>query len=192
MCTSCQAVFEQPLGKLVTKTSETSGHINSIFRTQAGPLIPDKCTECDSILHVSGYFSDLIVSNNAPQIAGPMWSGQLHDSDFIGKVLGHLESSKDQYGTAARMKGMLTVAQEVRIVPLSFFNPLIISRNFKRLSILLPAECPVISIAELRLWMLWRQSFSFTHILIAYTTLKGLHFLTVAIKYLVPMPARVP
>ena len=61
MCTSCQAFFEQPLGKVVTKTSETSGHINSIFRTQAGPLIPDKCTECDSILHVSGYFSDLIV-----------------------------------------------------------------------------------------------------------------------------------
>ena len=61
VCTSCQAHFEQPLGKLVTKTSETSGHVNSIFRTQAGPLISDKCTECDSTLHVSGYFSDLIV-----------------------------------------------------------------------------------------------------------------------------------
>ena len=51
-----------------------------------------------------------------------MWSGQLHDPDFIGKVLEHLESSKDRYGTAARMKGMLTVAQEVRIVPLGFFT----------------------------------------------------------------------
>ena len=49
-----------------------------------------------------------------------MWSGQLHDSDFIGKVLDHLESSKDRYGTAARMKGMLTVAQEVRIISLAF------------------------------------------------------------------------
>ena len=56
-------------------------------------------------------------SYNALQIAGPMWSGQLHDPDFIGKVLKHLESSKDQYGTTIRMKGMLTVAQEVRIVP---------------------------------------------------------------------------
>ena len=49
-----------------------------------------------------------------------MWSGQLHDPDFIGKVLEHLESSKDRYGTAARMKGMLTVAQDVSIVPLGF------------------------------------------------------------------------
>ena len=43
-----------------------------------------------------------------------MWSGRLHDPDFVGKVLEHLESSKDRYGTAARMKGMLTVAKEVR------------------------------------------------------------------------------
>lgn len=54
VCTSCQAFFEQPLGKMVPKTSETSGHINSVFRTQAGPMVPDKCTECDSVLHVSG------------------------------------------------------------------------------------------------------------------------------------------
>jgi tRNA G26 N,N-dimethylase Trm1 len=76
-----------------------------------------------------------------------MWSGQLHNPDFIGKVLEHLEMSKDQYGTAARMKGMLTVAQEVRIIPLSFFYLLIIGRNFQRRSILRPAESPVISTA---------------------------------------------
>ena len=77
-----------------------------------------------------------------------MWSGQLHDSDFIGKILEHLKSSKDQYGTATRMKGMLTVAQEVRIVPFKFyFYLLIIDRNFQRLSILLPAGSQVSSIA---------------------------------------------
>ena len=103
---------------MVAKTSESSGHTTSIFRTQAGPLIPDKCTECDSILHVSEWilnaYNGFDNSVNVSQIAGPMWSGQLHDSDFIGKILEHLESSKDRYGTAARMKGMLTVAQEVR------------------------------------------------------------------------------
>ena len=103
--------------------------------------------------------SDLIDIFNNEQIAGPMWSSQLHDPDFIRKVLEHLESSKDQYGTSARMKGMLTVAQEVRIVPLAFLYLHIIGRSFKHRSILLPAESPVISIAELRLWMLWRQSF---------------------------------
>jgi tRNA (guanine26-N2/guanine27-N2)-dimethyltransferase len=60
-----------------------------------------------------------------------MWSGQLHDPDFIGKVLEHLESSKDRYGTAARMKGMLTVAQEVRIVSLGFFYLLIIGKELQ-------------------------------------------------------------
>jgi tRNA (guanine26-N2/guanine27-N2)-dimethyltransferase len=43
-----------------------------------------------------------------------MWSGPIHDSDFISKVLGHLEENHDKYGTATRMKGMLTVAKEVK------------------------------------------------------------------------------
>lgn len=48
------------------------------------------------------------------QVAGPMWSGPLHNNSFITKVLGHLESNQDRYSTAIRMKGMLTVANEVR------------------------------------------------------------------------------
>ena len=47
------------------------------------------------------------------QIAGPMWSGPIHDPAFVGKVLEHVEASADRYGTSARMKGMLTVAKEV-------------------------------------------------------------------------------
>lgn len=42
-----------------------------------------------------------------------MWSGPIHDPEFVAKVLTHLEGNQDHYGTAARMKGMLTVAQEV-------------------------------------------------------------------------------
>lgn len=57
------------------------------------------------------------------QIAGPMWSGPLHDSAFVGRVLEHLEQNKDQYGTAVRMKGMLTVAKEVSLC----FDVLILS-----------------------------------------------------------------
>jgi tRNA (guanine26-N2/guanine27-N2)-dimethyltransferase len=48
------------------------------------------------------------------QVAGPMWSGLLHNNSFISKVLEHLESNQDRYSTAVRMKGMLTVANEVR------------------------------------------------------------------------------
>lgn len=48
-------------------------------------------------------------------MAGPMWSGPLHDAKFVSKVLEHLEANQDKYGTAVRMKGMLTVAQEVKL-----------------------------------------------------------------------------
>lgn len=43
-----------------------------------------------------------------------MWSGPIHDPAFVGKVLEHVEASAEHYGTSARMKGMLTVAKEVR------------------------------------------------------------------------------
>lgn len=43
-----------------------------------------------------------------------MWSAPIHDSEFVAKVLDHLENNESQYGTAVRMKGMLTVAKEVR------------------------------------------------------------------------------
>lgn len=42
-----------------------------------------------------------------------MWSGPLHNKDFVGKVIAHVEENEKLYGTASRMKGMLTVAKEV-------------------------------------------------------------------------------
>lgn len=48
-----------------------------------------------------------------------MWSGPLHNKDFVGKVIAHVEENEKLYGTASRMKGMLTVAKEV-LFPFSF------------------------------------------------------------------------
>lgn len=42
-----------------------------------------------------------------------MWSGALHDHEFVSSVLSHVETHEHKYGTSARMKGMLTVAKEV-------------------------------------------------------------------------------
>jgi len=42
-----------------------------------------------------------------------MWSGHLHDSKFVGRVLEHVKENQDRYGTAMRMQGMLTLAKEV-------------------------------------------------------------------------------
>ncbi|KAG1753451.1 tRNA methyltransferase [Suillus lakei] len=106
ICQGCQSFYEQPLGRMVEKAHERFGNVNLLFKTQAGPPVPQKCTECGSALHV----------------AGPMWSGPLHNNGFISKVLEHLESNQDKYGTAVRMKGMLTVANEELHVPF-YFTP---------------------------------------------------------------------
>ncbi|KAG2368617.1 tRNA methyltransferase [Suillus spraguei] len=106
VCQGCQSFYEQPLGRLVEKAHERTGNVNTLFKTQAGPPVPQKCTECGSALHV----------------AGPMWSGPLHNNGFVSKVLEHLESNQDKYGTAVRMKGMLTVANEELHVPF-YFTP---------------------------------------------------------------------
>ena len=42
-----------------------------------------------------------------------MWSGSLHDNEFVGKALAHVEENQRSYGTATRMKGMLTLAKQV-------------------------------------------------------------------------------
>lgn len=113
VCSSCQSFHEQPLGKAVEKKHETTGNSNWSFKTQAGPSVPEKCPECDSVLHV----------------AGPMWSGPLHDPSFIGRMLDHLESNQSNYGTAVRMKGMLTVAKE-ELPTLFYFTPAKVSSFF--------------------------------------------------------------
>ncbi|KAF6765234.1 guanine-N2--methyltransferase [Ephemerocybe angulata] len=91
VCSSCQSFYNQPLGRVVEKKHEKSGHTNYLYKTQTN-VTPEKCEECEGNLHV----------------AGPMWNGPLHDPEYIGKVLEHLESNVDHYGTATRMKGMLT------------------------------------------------------------------------------------
>lgn len=46
-----------------------------------------------------------------------MWSGPIQDHNFVSSVLEHVKGEEnDKFGTANRMKGMLTVAREV-------FNP---------------------------------------------------------------------
>jgi tRNA (guanine26-N2/guanine27-N2)-dimethyltransferase len=105
---------------LTEKVHERSGTVNYLFKTQAGPTVPERCPECNSTLHVSDFFDldsciNEILSSFPPQMAGPMWSDSIHDKEFVTKVLEHLEENQDKYGTCTRMKGMLTVAKEVGI-----------------------------------------------------------------------------
>jgi len=52
VCTSCQAFYEQPLGRMLDKKSD-NGNVNQYPRTTPGPPVSDKCPECDSTLHAS-------------------------------------------------------------------------------------------------------------------------------------------
>lgn len=97
VCSGCQSFYEQSLGRVVEKVSEKTGQTTALYRQKTGPPVGDKCPECDSTLHV----------------AGPMWSAPIHDSGFAAKALAHVVENADKYGTAARMKGMLTIAKEV-------------------------------------------------------------------------------
>lgn len=99
-----------------TSVSQKTGEVNYNFKIHAGPPVSDKCPECAQSLHVSQRRdrSSEPGTEICSQLAGPMWAGSLHDKEFVGKVLDHIEANSDKYGTSARMKGMMTVAKEVR------------------------------------------------------------------------------
>ncbi|KAH8116969.1 N2,N2-dimethylguanosine tRNA methyltransferase, partial [Phellopilus nigrolimitatus] len=118
ICSGCQSFYEQPLGKIVEKVSEKNGQVNYIYRQRTGPPVGDKCPECESALHVRGS----TFSNHLYLVAGPMWSGPIHDKDFAAEAIAHVEANEGMYGTSARMKGMLTVAKEELDTPF-YFSP---------------------------------------------------------------------
>ncbi|OSC99071.1 N2,N2-dimethylguanosine tRNA methyltransferase [Trametes coccinea BRFM310] len=112
VCSGCQSFYEQPLGRVTEQVSQ-KGNVNLLFKVHTGPPVSERCPECNSVLHV----------------AGPMWSGPIHDKEFVSSVLSHVEANEDKYGTSARMKGMLTVAKEELDTPF-YFTPSKISSHF--------------------------------------------------------------
>ncbi|KAG8917790.1 RNA methyltransferase tRNA(m5U54)methyltransferase [Tulasnella sp. 417] len=116
VCQSCQAFTEEPLGRIVEKKS--GDKVNLLYKTTPSASSSDTCVECGGKLHV----------------AGPMWSGPIHDPAFVKKVLEHVNENSSNYGTNARMKGMLTVASEELDTPF-YFTPAKVASHFH-------CECP--------------------------------------------------
>ncbi|EJD53010.1 N2,N2-dimethylguanosine tRNA methyltransferase [Auricularia subglabra TFB-10046 SS5] len=114
VCSGCQAFYEQPLGRVSEKVHESSGNVNLIYRTQPGPPTGGNCEHCGFTLHV----------------AGPMWSGPLHDREFVGKVFEHTRENQAKFGTAPRMMGMLTLAREELTNPF-YFTPSRVASYFQ-------------------------------------------------------------
>ena len=49
------------------------------------------------------------------QLGGPIWSAPMHDTSFVRGLLSELEAHKQDYYTADRIKGLLTVVSEVHM-----------------------------------------------------------------------------
>ncbi|KAF9242127.1 N2,N2-dimethylguanosine tRNA methyltransferase-domain-containing protein [Melanogaster broomeanus] len=104
VCQGCSSFHEQKIGRIYEQVNENTEAIDQRFKTVAGPPVSSECSECGFSLH------------------RPMWSGPLHNVEFVSKVLEHVNNTRHQYGTWPRMKGMLAVAQEELDVPF-FFTP---------------------------------------------------------------------
>ncbi|KZV90233.1 N2,N2-dimethylguanosine tRNA methyltransferase, partial [Exidia glandulosa HHB12029] len=118
VCTGCQASYEQPLGKVIEKVHEGSGNVNLLYRTNtATPTSSGRCDHCGHPLH----------------IAGPMWSGPIHDQEFVEKVYDHTRNNQSKFGTAPRMLGMLSLAREELATPF-FFTPSRLASAFQCVS----------------------------------------------------------
>lgn len=94
-CIGCGYRVEQRMGR------NTGGK----FQTPKAASVGPNCPCCNSPFHV----------------AGPMWGGNLHNHEFIDKVL-EINSSADKqvYGTTERIKGMLMLAKQELETPFYF------------------------------------------------------------------------
>lgn len=94
-CIGCGYRVEQRMGR------ETSGK----FQTPKAAFVGPNCPCCNSPFHV----------------AGPLWGGNLHNHEFVDKVL-EINASADKkvYGTTERIKGMLMLAKQELETPFYF------------------------------------------------------------------------
>ena len=56
------------------------------------------------------------------QLGGPIWSAPMHNAGFVQGLLDEVKARTQDYYTAARIQGLLTVVSEVNIVwQMTFF-----------------------------------------------------------------------
>ncbi|KAG0146252.1 hypothetical protein CROQUDRAFT_92868 [Cronartium quercuum f. sp. fusiforme G11] len=115
VCTNCSSHHLQPLGRSSNKPTKSGQGSNISYGTAAGPPVPSStCEECGGKFHV----------------AGPLWSGPLHDETFMDKVLEDVETSECGLNTAPRIKGMVGIAKMELPNVHFFFTPAKLSGLF--------------------------------------------------------------
>lgn len=97
ICHGCNSFFQQDFGKTVP----TNGNCKFVPGTD---FISSTCTNCATKL----------------KVAGPVWTGPLHDTKFVSQVIEHIELSEEKYGTQKRILGMLNLVVEEIESPLYY------------------------------------------------------------------------
>ncbi|GAB6032633.1 tRNA methyltransferase 1 [Chamberlinius hualienensis] len=101
MCNGCETFTLQPLGKSVPN-EKGGGYKHS---PATGPTLESTCQHCGS----------------KHKIGGPIWTDELHDTKFVEKVLKSIEDKPDDFKTAKKMQGMLSIIlEELPDVPLYY------------------------------------------------------------------------
>ncbi|KAL7009826.1 RNA methyltransferase tRNA(m5U54)methyltransferase [Cystobasidiomycetes sp. EMM_F5] len=106
VCHGCKATYVQPLGRITEKINQSTGKSHTNYGLAAGPPVGQHCDHCGGTLH----------------LGGPMWIGKLHDEAYVDRILQHVDSDEDAYGTSTRMRGMLTLARN-ELTDLFYYNP---------------------------------------------------------------------
>ncbi|KAK0527193.1 RNA methyltransferase tRNA(m5U54)methyltransferase [Tilletia horrida] len=107
VCSQCQNFHAQHFGKVTDVVNEKRGTTFTKYGGSPALVAGPDCTECGGKM----------------QTAGPMWLGPIHDSDFCRLVLSELEEDPLRFHTAARIKGMVTLAANELEDSLFYFTP---------------------------------------------------------------------
>lgn len=97
-CSGCHATTVQALGKM--SEPDEKGR-KKYGLAKVAPGVGEHCVHCGYVNH----------------LCGPMWGGQLHNRDFIDRILKLVDEEEAKteppttYGTLKRVRGMLTVAK---------------------------------------------------------------------------------
>ncbi|KAK9695624.1 RNA methyltransferase tRNA(m5U54)methyltransferase [Basidiobolus ranarum] len=94
-CSGCRSFQTQPLGKITVDGNSTK------YGPVAGPIVNGLCKHCGSLHHVGG----------------PFWGANIHDKNFVTRLLSHVKVSAENYKTQPRMMGMASVISEELDVP---------------------------------------------------------------------------
>ena len=110
---------------LARHTAQDSKHGN-VFRkyiASQGPTTEPNCPHCGMRTHVSRTICAKLMVADTLQIAGPMYGGPLHNTDFINRMLSHIPGmDKAVCGTKDRLEGMLSTALEEAEVYDAYFQ----------------------------------------------------------------------